>query len=105
MSYDAGFVFHDHAKRAGWNEGSQIYILLAYISNQDDPASFEDFVRQKADEEIEDAQQLAVRDSHSVNCYFCGNEFDEREGLPADPYNNNDGGDICPACIRSRLEG
>lgn len=38
-------------------------------------------------------------DRHSVNCYFCGILFDEREGLPADDYNYNDGGDICPDCL------
>ena len=35
---------------------------------------------------------------HSINCYFCGNLFDERECQPADKYNDNDGGDICPLC-------
>jgi hypothetical protein len=35
---------------------------------------------------------------HSVNCYYCGTLFDEREGVHADPYNNNDGGEICPQC-------
>jgi len=37
---------------------------------------------------------------HSVNCYFCGNLFDERDGTNADPYNNNDGGSICPDCLK-----
>ena len=39
-------------------------------------------------------------DKHSVNCYFCGNLFDEREGVPADSYNNNDGGELCPECAK-----
>jgi len=38
-------------------------------------------------------------DSHSVNCYFCGKLFDERDGLPADEYNDDDGGTICPECL------
>ena len=39
-------------------------------------------------------------DKHSVNCYFCGELFDERECIPADEYNDNDGGDICPDCLK-----
>jgi hypothetical protein len=39
-------------------------------------------------------------DKHSVNCYFCGELVDERECIPADEYNNNDGGDICPECLK-----
>jgi len=41
-------------------------------------------------------------DKHSVNCYFCGKLFDEREGQNADPFNNNDGGDICPDCLKEK---
>jgi hypothetical protein len=37
-------------------------------------------------------------DKHSVNCYFCNSLVDERECIPADRYNNDDGGDICPTC-------
>ena len=43
-------------------------------------------------------------DKHSVNCYFCGNLVDERECQPADDYNNNDGGDICPECLKAKEE-
>ena len=35
---------------------------------------------------------------HSVNCYFCGQLADERECLPADDFNNGDGGTICGYC-------
>lgn len=35
---------------------------------------------------------------HSVNCYFCGKLVDERECMPADKFNNNDGGDCCTDC-------
>ena len=41
-------------------------------------------------------------DKHSVNCYFCGKLFDEREGQNADPFNGNDGGDICPDCLKEK---
>ena len=40
-----------------------------------------------------------TRDRHSVNCYFCGEEYDERDCVCADPYNGNDGGSICPTCL------
>ena len=38
-------------------------------------------------------------EKHSVNCYFCDELVDERECTPADEYNNNDGGEICPKCL------
>ena len=38
-------------------------------------------------------------DKHSVGCYFCGKLFDEREGINADEFNNNDGGTICKECL------
>ena len=40
--------------------------------------------------------ELSWIDKHSVNCYFCDDLVDERECMPADIYNNYDGGDICP---------
>ena len=43
-----------------------------------------------------------ARDAHSVGCYFCGVEFDEREGQEAGPFNNEDGGTICGPCARAR---
>ena len=42
---------------------------------------------------------------HSVNCYFCGWLFDERDGENADKYNNNDGGSICPFCLTFKEGG
>ncbi len=39
---------------------------------------------------------------HSVNCYFCGKLVDERDCIPADEFNNNDGGDICPKCLSDK---
>jgi len=44
----------------------------------------------------------AWREKHSVNCYFCGVEFDERTGVPADRWNGNDGGTACPSCATAR---
>lgn len=45
-----------------------------------------------------------TRDRHSVNCYFCGEEGDEREWTThADPYNGGDGGVICPNCLGSEV--
>jgi len=41
-------------------------------------------------------------EKHSVNCYFCGKLFDEREGQDADSFNNNDGGSICPQCLKEK---
>jgi len=43
-------------------------------------------------------------EKHSVNCYFCGKLFDEREGTNADEFNGNDGGDICPKCLQEKLD-
>jgi hypothetical protein len=40
----------------------------------------------------------------TVNCYFCGDFFDERECSPADAYNDNDGGVICDSCRRNKNE-
>ena len=39
-------------------------------------------------------------EKHGVNCYFCGVLFDEREGQNADEFNDNDGGTICPSCLK-----
>ena len=35
-------------------------------------------------------------EKHSINCYLCGDLVDERDCIPADPYNDNDGGELCP---------
>ena len=43
-------------------------------------------------------------DKHSVNCYFCGKLVDERNCMPADQFNNNDGGDICTECSTKKLD-
>ena len=39
-------------------------------------------------------------DRHSVNCYFCSKLFDERDSYPADEFNSNGGGSICPDCLK-----
>lgn len=43
---------------------------------------------------------MSWMDKHSVNCYFCGKLFDEREGVPADQFNKNDGGTCCQSCAK-----
>jgi len=43
-------------------------------------------------------------DRHSVNCYFCGKLFDERDGCPADEWNNSDGGTVCPECLAEKTK-
>lgn len=47
---------------------------------------------------LEDSMDEQTIDRHSVNCYFCCELMDEREGFPADQYNHQDGGTICPKC-------
>jgi len=56
-------------------------------------------VSDKCECEIEDS----MIDKHSVNCYFCGKLVDERDCIPADDYNENDGGSICPECMKMPL--
>lgn len=51
------------------------------------------------------AHQEAWIDRHSVNCYFCGELVDERDCSPANAYNNNDGGSICPKCLGEKERG
>jgi FMN phosphatase YigB (HAD superfamily) len=45
-----------------------------------------------------------TRDKHSVNCYHCTKEIDEREGYPADPFNNDNGGTLCYDCVKGLQE-
>lgn len=40
----------------------------------------------------------------SVNCYFCGEIFDERYTINADPYNEGDGGEVCRGCLQRILD-
>ena len=35
----------------------------------------------------------------SVNCYFCGELFNESDCINADEFNDNDGGSICEKCL------
>ena len=39
----------------------------------------------------------------SVNCYFCNELSSDSECIPADEYNDNDGGSICPQCVESEI--
>lgn len=49
-------------------------------------------------EEFDDPSWI---DRHSVNCYYCADLIDERDCMPADKWNNNNGGDICPKCQKT----
>jgi len=53
------------------------------------------------DKEIIEETQLR-RERHSVGCYFCGLDLDERDAEDADDYNEGDGGYICSDCARER---
>jgi hypothetical protein len=44
-------IFERFVESQGWNESSQVAILLRYIENQASPEAFEDFLQQQADEE------------------------------------------------------
>ena len=39
-----------------------------------------------------------VNPDRSVGCYFCDAVVDERDTINADPYNENDGGEVCRSC-------
>ena len=41
---------------------------------------------------------MSWEERHSITCAQCGNLADEREAIPADLYNGNDGGEICKNC-------
>lgn len=43
-------------------------------------------------------------DKHGVHCYYCHALVDERECFPADDFNGNDGGEICPRCYQKIQE-
>ena len=45
-------------------------------------------------------EQLEHGLDNSVNCYFCGEFFRDKECIPADEYNNDDGGSICKECLK-----
>ena len=48
--------------------------------------------------------KYGVELDRSVNRYFCGELFDERDGYPADEYNGNDGGAMCPDCQKLKIK-
>ena len=43
--------------------------------------------------------RVKEKSDSSVNCYFCSGLYYGSECLPADAYNDNDGGSICPCCV------
>jgi hypothetical protein len=43
-------------------------------------------------------------EKHSINCYFCSRLANERKYTPADEWNDNDGGGICPECLEEKQE-
>jgi len=65
MSYD---TLSKYAEQCGWNLDTQIDLLCEYIINQLDDAAFEDFLKGKADEEFESADE----------CCWCGCDLDDR---------------------------
>jgi hypothetical protein len=52
---------------------------------------------------LEEREDLWI-ERHSVNCYYCNSLVDARLCLPADDYNNQDGGDICPSCQKTHTK-
>ena len=48
--------------------------------------------------------EYEVHVDRGVNCYFCGEVFDERYTLNADPYNDGDGGEVCRGCLQKILD-
>ena len=38
----------------------------------------------------------------TCSCYFCEALIADRDAMPADPYNDNDGGSICADCLEIR---
>jgi len=54
--------------------------------------------------EEEIGQGNTWQERHGVNCYFCGILSDERECLNADEFNGNDGGSICPLCLKEKTD-
>lgn len=47
---------------------------------------------------------MPIDPDRSVNCYFCGILFDERDGYPADEYNGEDGGEMCLECQKKLIK-
>lgn len=47
-------ILESVARKTGWNESSMLEILCDFIDNHDDDDCFEDFVREYADNEAED---------------------------------------------------
>lgn len=92
-----------------WRAGVHAQDAFPYLSADDRemlissicPECFEEMFRHEEEPHIV-GYGPAWPLTHGVNCYFCGKEFDEREGQPADAYNNDDGGDICPECLAAR---
>ena len=47
-------ILEEAVASQGWNESTQLEIILEYVENQKDPAAFEDFLQQYIFEEDED---------------------------------------------------
>ena len=76
MSYD---ILSKYVERTGWNSDSQIDVLCEYIINQCDDVAFEDFLKEKTDEEFD-----------SSPCLKCGSDVD-KDGFCEDetcPYSD-----------------
>jgi hypothetical protein len=47
-------ILEEHAASTGWNVDSMLEIVCAYVDNQQSNDAFEDFVRRRAEEELEE---------------------------------------------------
>ena len=45
-------TLNEAVEKTGWNEQSQIAVLIEYISNQQSPDAFSDFISQKVNDEL-----------------------------------------------------
>ena len=54
---DAETEFRRVSAAEGWDESTEVSVLLEYIQNQDSPEAFADFLSEKRDTEDEPSQE------------------------------------------------